>query len=179
MTDPSYGGALTYEDNSKWRLTIHVDFDEETTMPTEMVTVDKVSYRICKASPQSTDLLPSPDKLMTLVPTDATFKEETYLVIVEGYNGWTRAPNDLKQYFLQAGPQAGTATLNGLGTFSLRFDGLEAGWDETNLRLYHLPGYNSPGTSPAFVGSVVAGPGDHAVEVHGLTTLGYYGLMKV
>jgi len=175
MTDPSYGGKLTYV-NNKLRLEARVDFDEAD-MPQGVATFSAVRYQIHKVPTGSVAPLQSPDGLMTLVPTANTFLNETYVIIIEGYNGWPRTGTEFQQYFLHAGLVTARRTSNTLGEFSLKFSVADPEWAATNLRLCHRPG-SDEGTPLDPDRPVNAISKENAVEVKGLDTLGYYGLMQ-
>lgn len=172
MADPTYGGKLTYV-NGRLRLEVRVDFPTPY-LPQGVVTLEKVRYQVHKVAARSITALQSPDGLMTLVPTAATFPKDTDLIIIEGYDGWQRSPNGHPQYFLHAGTASTSRTSIKLGTFSLRFSVDNPTWSAANLDLCHRPGvdHDTPLGSPR---PVVAIP--NAVEVTNLDTLGYYGLM--
>ena len=173
MPDPSYGGKLTYVNNNTWRLEVLVDFNESS-MPDYIATLTNVRYRLHKALAGEERDFESPDGAMIFASSTDTFSEDTYLLIVEGYTGWTGAAV-IKQYFVQAGLQQTKQVVNTLGPFTLRFVGAPGTtMQASSLRLRHRNDSTAETERP-----VVAVPGVNAVEVTDLTDLGYFGLIQI
>lgn len=171
MPDPSYGGKLTYVNNT-WRLEVLVDFDESS-MPVYIETLTSVRYRTHQAQAGVEQEYESPDGAMILASSINTFSEDTYLLIVEGYTGWRDAAV-IKQYFVQAGLKQARQVLNMLGAFTLRF----AGDPTTVLQASSLKLRHRADATPETERPVDAVPNENAVEVKNLTDLGYYGLIQ-
>ena len=173
MSDPTYGGKLTYV-NNKWRLEVLVDFDE-TDLPPYIAVLDKIRYRLYEAPAHSMTELESPDGLMILVPTAETFSEDTYVVFVEGYQGWQNASTASVQYFIQAGLKSARQTADTLGEFSLRWLSADPNvqLDATSMTLCH-----KSGSLPDLERPVEAVPDENVVEVKGLFGMGYYALIQ-
>ena len=178
-TDPSYGGGLTYEASiSKWRLTIHVDFDAFTNMPVLLGAVGQASYRIDASSAYSPNPLLSPDGKMTLVPDTKTFNQDAYVVIAQGYNGWLNPPKPvLLQYFIQVGLKNSQTIPPSLPPFSLEFH-LEPSPTYTldDLELCNIQAPGDPDDT-SFPTSIRPDPTGQTVVFENLTKPGYYGLM--
>jgi hypothetical protein len=176
-TDPSYGGTFHYVD-SRWRLDVHLGFNEGS-IPNREVWLNKIGYRIYEVEAKTPVELGSPDGKMTLVSTTDTFSDTTYVVIVQGYDGWPRTTMvNSQQYFIQAGLKASPDTpVDRLGTFSLRFQDTETVYEASRLELCHtrVP-VTETGTNTEY--AVENPQGDpHRVVANGLTALGYYVLM--